>query len=148
MVVAIFGSKGLSKWIPTVRTARGMSAHAVMRLLTYATTTLPRVAASKYFAQDDPNWVRLGVSQPRLLALITEVARRDRRVAATISAGLYENVLVFLFRLTDVDPNNLPPLRPGPLLVAPEEPADLPAPVDESDLRMALERLGWRAGTL
>lgn len=99
----------------------------------------------KYSAEDDPNWARLGVSQPRLVAAITDAARRDRRVAATIAAGLYENVLVFLYRMSDPDPQNLPPLH-GPLLVAPEQPDELPARVDQRDVQVALERLGWRAG--
>ena len=62
--------------------------------------TIRDMAAGTYAAEDDPTWARLGVTAPATLATITLTARRDRRVVATIAAGLYDNVIVFFDRLT------------------------------------------------
>lgn len=101
------------------------------------------MATRKYSAEGDPTWAGLGVTDPGTLAKITLSARRDRRVAATIAAGLYDNVIVFFDRLRDPDPQNLPALEhDGPLLVnAYDQDPKVPNAVDAVIAKDALERL-------
>ena len=104
------------------------------------------MAAQGYSAEDDPTWARLGITRPSTLANITLNARRDRRVAATIAAGLYDNVIVFFDRLSSRDAQNLPPSNlDGPLLVdGYSDDPEGPNAVDATYARAALERLRAR----
>ena len=110
-----------------------------------AETTIRSVAARrKYSAEDDPTWARLIVTAPWTLAAITLSAHRDRRVAATIAAGLYENVIVFFDRLSSVDPHNLPALNGELLVDAYSANPDQPVSADPSYVEEALGRLRSR----
>jgi hypothetical protein len=104
------------------------------------------MAAQGYSAEDDPTWARLGITRPSTLANITLNAKRDRRVAATIAAGLYDNVIVFFDRLSSRDAQNLPPSNlDGPLLVdGYSDDPEVPNAVDATYARAALERLRAR----
>ncbi|KRF40695.1 hypothetical protein [Terrabacter sp. Soil810] len=104
------------------------------------------MAAKGYSAEKDPMWAQLGITNPSTLANITLSAKRDRRVAATIAAGFYNNVIVFFDMLSSRDRNNLPPMNlDGPLLVdGYSENPDMPKPVDASYAKAALERLRER----
>lgn len=102
------------------------------------------MAAKGYSAEDDPTWSRLGITNPSTLANITLSAKRDRRVAATIAAGLYNNVIVFFDRLSSRDSGNLPPLDEPLLVDGYSDDPEVPKAVDAAYARAALERLRAR----
>jgi len=104
------------------------------------------MAAQGYSAEDDPTWARLGITRPSTLANITLNAKRDRRVAATIAAGLYDNVIVFFDRLSSRHAQNLPPSNlAGPLLVdGYRDDPEVPNAVEATYATAALERLRAR----
>lgn len=82
--------------------------------------TVPRERShTGYRVGEDLGWKALGMTDPDVLASIQALADKNPRVLATIRAGLYQNVLHYVHRLTTDDPASLPPLD-GPLLVDPD----------------------------
>lgn len=53
-----------------------------------------------YWAPEDPEWQKLGIREPDMLAYIQGLAVSDPRVLATIKAGLHGNVLKYLGQIS------------------------------------------------
>ncbi|PKW25722.1 hypothetical protein [Phycicoccus duodecadis] len=76
--------------------------------------TAPPGHEDGYWAAEDPEWARLGVTSPDVIAAIQSLAASHPRVVPAIRAGLHRDVLTLLRRLSTRDATTLAPLS-GPL---------------------------------